>query len=224
MPSYNTITHWYNQGLLYKIVGVQPGTGGAKLKEACRVARLSSHPDKGGDGKVFNIVELAIQLLLNVLPDIPHDRTPPRHLVLLRKEVEQCRESFDMSAGTGGDVTRLERTRERYITAHQHYLEQLRIVREQQQERHARVDRMRYDAMREKLRKAYASKKSTRFPNLPKPMEHDRLDELRQKYRNLGKRKYEHQKSELNIEGILNERQAILIEAQYIVKFEIEKM
>ena len=118
---------------------------------------------------------------------------------------------------------RLEFARERYITAHQHYLEQLRIEQERQQELYSELNRMRYDAMREKLRYAYASKLSTRFPSLPKPMEHDRLDELRQTYRNLGKRKYEHQKLELDIEGILNERQAILIEAQCIVKFEIEK-
>ena len=105
MSSYNSIAHWYSQGLLHKIVGVQPGTAGAKLKEACRVARLRAHPDKGGDGKIFSIVESAIQLLLNVLPDLPqllnYRRTPAkvinllRELVMLHREIEQCRQSFD---------------------------------------------------------------------------------------------------------------------------------
>ena len=156
MSSYNSIAHWYSQGLLHKIVGVQPGTDGAKLKEACRVARLRSHPDKGGDGRVFSIVESAIQLLLNILPDIPqlpnYKRTPAnvvilRELVMLHREIGQRRQSFDIRFG--GVVAKLTYLREQYITCHQRYLDLLHIEHEQEQEFYAKLNRMRYNAMRE---------------------------------------------------------------------------
>ena len=59
----------FEAGLLHKIIGVRPGTTGKELKEACQRARLLHHPDKGGDGQIFGIVEEAIKLLLNDLPD-----------------------------------------------------------------------------------------------------------------------------------------------------------
>ena len=219
MSSYNSIAHLYSQGQLHKIIGVQPGTVGAKLKEACRVARLRSHPDKGGDGRVFSIVESAIQLLLNILPDIPHDGTPPARLVVLRKTVELCRQSFDLF---GGDVTRLENLREAYITDHQRYLEQLRIERERRERYQARQEVLRYEASRTRVRKKLW-KQSTQFPDLPFPMSHDRLNHLRKMYRNLGWRKYKYKKQEKDIQHIENAIQDILREARSIFDAEIEQ-
>ena len=62
------VAELFEAGFLHKIIGVKPGTYGKELKDACQRARLRHHPDKGGNGQLFGIVEEAIKLLLNILP------------------------------------------------------------------------------------------------------------------------------------------------------------
>ena len=108
-------------GYLQTIVGVWSGTSCKDLKEACKRTRLRTHPDKGGNGELFIIVEEAAQLLLNVPPDFVG--IPPIRFRALCLEVVHRRSVFDR--GLGGDVRQLQRLRVNDFSEHQEYLHEL---------------------------------------------------------------------------------------------------
>ena len=161
-------------GRIYEMVNVRPGASSEEIKKACKSARLRNHPDKGGDAEVFKLVEAAIELLLNELPNF--DGPPPPWTMSLCTQIEICRNSlakFEIQCSefaTTGKTTRakhtadnrllqavseLQRLRKLYKELHsQHMQEQAdkaaRAQREQEEEA-ARVERMMKIARQRKI-------------------------------------------------------------------------
>ena len=118
MPA--NVAQLFAAGFLHKIVGVRPGTSGKELKDACRLARLQAHPDKGGSKELFNIVEEAVQILLNVLPEV--DVNAPLWLNRLRVEIDRCRYEFDRGCG---NVKILQGLRTEYMREYRKHMDKL---------------------------------------------------------------------------------------------------
>ena len=130
MLSHSNVLLWYNQGLLHKIIGIQPGTQGAKLREACKLCRLKTHPDKGGDTEIFKIVEETVKILLNDLPEVKLHQ--PIWLNSLRQQIDRCRLGFDRGCGDIGQMQRLREEFRRAFHEYQQRVEAEQLRREQQ--------------------------------------------------------------------------------------------
>lgn len=221
---------WFHRGHLHKIIGVRPCATRVELKEACRRARLRSHPDKpGGDQHLFRIVEDTVQLLLNNLPSF--DGVLPMPLILLREEIERCRRKFD--TGIGGSVIQLQYLRGRYADEYQIHMDKRQALEQKLKEEQSlqeRIAKIQQGALersrRDNLMKRCYRKPPNRFPTLPVgpdgPVKAHFL-QLRTKYANLAQRKREQEKRERDVQALDGEMVQILTEARAIAKTEIEK-
>ena len=84
----------HRAGRLYELIGVKPGASRGELKAACRAAQLRAHPDKGGNGDYFKLIDAAVQLLLNDIPRF-HGH-PPTQAADLMTMIEHRRHEIDI--------------------------------------------------------------------------------------------------------------------------------
>ena len=195
MFSYSNVSLWYSQGQLHNILGIQPGSHGAILRGACKLARLKTHPDKGGDADVFKLVEETIKILLNDLPEASSSELyQPIWLNRLCQQINRCRFAFGRGCG---NIEQIQRLREEYKRMFHEYqqrveAEEARRVQEQMRreqqaaasQRRAREHQERIDrhqeridrhnkqeeenALREVLENAFLEKLPLAFRHYPK--------------------------------------------------------
>ena len=228
MFSYSNVSLWFSQGQLHKILGIQPGTHGAKLREACKLARLKTHPDKGGDVEVFKIVEETIKILLNDLPEVKLHQ--PIWLNSLRQQIDRCRLGFDRGCGDIGQMQRLREEFKRAFHEYQQRVEAEHLRREQtvreereRQERIAQLKKEKADReLREKLRKRCTRKPSTKFPVLPSGFGSAPLSQLQGRYHSLGQQKCKKRKLGQDVTSIEADMAQVLHEGHAIVELQVE--
>ena len=147
MLSYSNISLWYSEGRLHTIIGFQPGTQGAKLKEACKLARLRTHPDKGGDAAVFKIVEETVKYFSMIYQKLRIISLSG--LIDFVSKIDCCRLAFDRGCGDIEQMQRLRAEYKRNFHEHQRVEEEEEARREQkareEREYQAFVDRLNKD-------------------------------------------------------------------------------
>ena len=94
---------------------------------------------------------------------------PPEHLVSLRRDIVIYRQAFD--TGFGGNVKKLQRLREEYITGHQLHLDRLQIERHRQERINSLLEGMRHNVLMGKVEEMIYKQADCRFSHFTQAYE-----------------------------------------------------
>ena len=101
MATLERATELLRAGNFHEVVGVSPGASREEGHAACRAAQLRTHPDKGGNADLFNIIQAAVdKLQLDENIYVFNGRTPGwaktqlNNIAEARHGIEMCERSL----------------------------------------------------------------------------------------------------------------------------------